>query len=1022
MLSMKSPRQKLKIISLSIFLVLSSLLFATQPQYAFPQAGIATCYGIVPDNISQDNMNKAIVSYYTNWVARYLLESTLVAGDYKVDYNATGATVSEAMGYGMLLTVIMAGADPQAKERFDGLNRFRKRYPSSIDSHLMEWRIPPDEISTNEDCATDGDIDIAMALLMASSQWNEQEYFNQATDIIFHIESSLVRTNDDNSLRLGDWNITDGETRLSDFITGFFDSFRVATGHAAWKDVENECYNIIDQLQSDYAPLTGLVPDFATNGTGISWSPSPPHFLEGPYDGDYEYNACRVPWRIGSAVVYHNDIRAGHIVNKIMEWVTNTFSAPIEFKAGYKLDGTLLPDHDYSTAAFIAPLGVAAMVSGNQQWLNYTFAYCTNSTEAYYEDSLNLLSMITMSGNAWVWKHHDFYVATNGNDMANGISTNTAWKTIQHALDMTYAGDTIYVRGGIYKERIYFPHSGSSSNKITLTNYPNELPVLDGAGFVVSNGIDALVELESVSDIEISGFGIRNLSTSNQWHVPVGVYLHGSSENITFHNLQIHNIENLYDNGGDAVSGADAHGLAVYGDQATGSIHNVEIKNVEIYNCKLGSSEALVLNGNVDGFSVSGCRVHDNNNIGIVFIGHEGVCADASLDQARNGICRNNVVYNINTIGNPAYRAGGSYDRSADGIYVDGGKQIIIERNTIHDCDICMEVASEHGGKSASFITVRNNLLVNGYTGGLFCGGYDKQRGSIYSCRFIGNTLYHNNTVKDYSGEITLQYFITNCVFRNNLLVALANDGGDAVFFSGPGGADSMPIQTSVDYNWYYSDESSSPSWRWGPGEYYNFSSWRTVGHDTNGTYGINPQLINPGQQDFHLQTNSPAANSGENVTDAGSEDLDGNVRIVEGQIDIGCYETQPVTSRGTPYAWLEKYQLITTNTYEAADISDVDNDQFMAWQEYIADTNPTNSADLFMILSITGGVSAVSIFFNSSTGRYYNLLWTSNIIDSLWLPWTGIAPWRGSGGMDRIDLVPTNNRSCFRISVGLNP
>lgn len=31
------------------------------------------------------------------------------------------------MGCGMLITVQMAGADPQAREIFDGLNRLRKR-------------------------------------------------------------------------------------------------------------------------------------------------------------------------------------------------------------------------------------------------------------------------------------------------------------------------------------------------------------------------------------------------------------------------------------------------------------------------------------------------------------------------------------------------------------------------------------------------------------------------------------------------------------------------------------------------------------------------------------------------------------------------------------------------------------------------------------------------------------------------------------------------------------------------------
>ena len=79
----------------------------------------------------------------------------------------------------------------------------------------------------------------------------------------------------------------------------------------------------------------------------------------------------------------------------------------------------------------------------------------------------------------------------------------------------------------------------------------------------------------------------------------------------------------------------------------------------------------MVLNGNVEHFVVSHNKVHDNDNIGIDFIGFEGECPTPALDQARNGVCTDNVVYNITSYGNPAY----GKDRSADGLYVDGGRE-----------------------------------------------------------------------------------------------------------------------------------------------------------------------------------------------------------------------------------------------------------------------------------------------------------------------------------------------------------
>src|SRR5207244_7848179 len=162
----------------------------------------------------------------------------------------------------------------------------------------------------------------------------------------------------------------------------------------------------------------------------------------------------------------------------------------------------------------------------------------------------------------------------------------------------------------------------------------------------------------------------------------------------------------------------NAHGIAFYGSAAT-PMTNIVVDGNEIRNCRLGQSESLVLNGNIDGFTVARNVVHDNDNIGIDFIGFEGT-GPAGQDQARNGICVDNVVYNISSATNPTY--GG--DRSADGIYVDGGRDIVIERNKVDNCDIVVEVASEHGGKTTSNITVRNNFISRLYPGNILMRTY----------------------------------------------------------------------------------------------------------------------------------------------------------------------------------------------------------------------------------------------------------------------------------------------------------
>ena len=53
--------------------------------------------------------------------------------------SAPAHTVSEGQGYGMVIVALMAGHDPAAHERFDGLARYALAHPSSGDERLLGW-------------------------------------------------------------------------------------------------------------------------------------------------------------------------------------------------------------------------------------------------------------------------------------------------------------------------------------------------------------------------------------------------------------------------------------------------------------------------------------------------------------------------------------------------------------------------------------------------------------------------------------------------------------------------------------------------------------------------------------------------------------------------------------------------------------------------------------------------------------------------------------------------------------------
>jgi len=423
-----------------------------------------------------------------------------------------------------------------------------------------------------------------------------------------------------------------------------------------------------------------------------------------------------------------------------------------------------------------------------------------------------------------------------------------AYASVQTGVSAANAGDTVLVKAGIYNEVVSFAKSGSDiSGYITLMGESGA--ILDGTG----KG-EVGISISGKNYIKVIGMEIRNFTGNG---TPMGISVDGSSNNLEIRNNKVHNIENATGN---------AHGIAFYGNNAT-AISNILVDGNEIRNCKLGQSESLVLNGNVTNFIVSNNIVHDNDNIGIDFIGFEGTCSTTALDQARDGICINNTVYNISSKTNPTY--GG--EQSADGIYVDGGKNIVIERNRVYNCDIGIELASEHKGKNTQDITVRNNFISGSFQANIMAGGYEARRGNA-----VNITIVNNTTFQGVGGELALQFNCNNIVIKNNIFYANSNQS-----YLQNWGSNNLNI--TVNNNLYYGESTSSPG------------DWV----DTNAKY-VNPQLVN-GAANMHIGPTSPAINAGiesgnsSNGTPvSGTLDIDNAARIVGTKIDIGAdeYET----------------------------------------------------------------------------------------------------------------------------------
>jgi len=358
----------------------------------FP-ANVVFNNGLMPSaKNSQDAQNN-----YDTWKKNFVEGCS--NGRYRVKFDSSWETVSEGIGYGMLLSVYMAD-----KTLFDGLWLY---YKDNVNSNkVMNWKINGCSGTIGQNGATDAELDAAFALIVADYQWASAgtiHYKNDATALISAIKNHEVEANT-YVLKPGDQFGGSQITNPSYFSPAYYRVFGTFTNDTAfWNQVAAKSYTIINNNLTQNNAVGGLVSDWC-EASGAYSSQAGGYANGGKM---YTYDAARTPWRIAVDYLWHGNADAKAYAKKSSDFVRVNLGGSSNIKDGYNQNGSV--SGQWHNATFVGAFACAAMAGENQNHLDasYTDLKNLNEPNSYFNHTLKTLYSFLLTGN--------FYLPLNAN-------------------------------------------------------------------------------------------------------------------------------------------------------------------------------------------------------------------------------------------------------------------------------------------------------------------------------------------------------------------------------------------------------------------------------------------------------------------------------------------------------------------------------------------------------------------------------------------------------------------------------
>ena len=348
---------------------------------------------------STSNVSTATIkSRYRTWKKAYLKGSGQQRY-VKTNTAKKAQTLSEAQGYGMLITVMAAKQGFGSQKSFDQLTRYYLAHQISTDNPLMSWRQNQKDgkmLSTKAEqtSATDGDLDIAYALILADEKWGSKgdlKYNQLANQLLSAIKKYEINPTT-NLPRVGDWATASKSAdlvRTSDLMTAYFRKFASYTKDGSWTRVVQSSQNALKKLSNQHK--TGLMADFVTvKGKQLKLGSVKANQVASQYDAQYGFNACRIPWR----VAYDYQLNHSQTSKAIAQKMCDFFASKKKITAVYTLNGNAV--ENYTNIAFTAPVAYASQVLSDQKLKhNYTKDLTAEiPTNNYYPATIQMLMLL----------------------------------------------------------------------------------------------------------------------------------------------------------------------------------------------------------------------------------------------------------------------------------------------------------------------------------------------------------------------------------------------------------------------------------------------------------------------------------------------------------------------------------------------------------------------------------------------------------------------------------------------------